>query len=200
MNPHYHIRRATPGDTKALYEICLLTGDAGEDASTHYSDPMLPGHVWAGPYAALEPDFVFILSQDDRPVGYVVGTPDTATFENRLEREWWPRVRELLAAFRPAAALDQATLDRINTPERHDPSQLVDYPAHLHINLLPEAQSAGWGRRMIETQLEAMRQAGVRGLQLGVHPRNTRAKGFYEHLGFTDISLPGRVTMGMKLD
>ena len=30
---NYRIRRAEPGDTDALYEICLLTADSGVDAS-----------------------------------------------------------------------------------------------------------------------------------------------------------------------
>ena len=52
---------------------------------------------------------------------------------------------------------------------------------------------------MIDTELDALRQAGVKGVQLGVSPTNIRAKGFYEHLGFIDISQPGDVTFGMKL-
>ena len=52
---------------------------------------------------------------------------------------------------------------------------------------------------MIETELDALRRAGVKGVQLGVSPTNIRAKTFYEHLGFTDISLPGYVTFAMPL-
>lgn len=195
----YRIRRAEPGDTDALYEICLLTADSGVDASALYSDRRLPGYIWAAPYGALEPDFAFVLADGDRALGYVLAAPDTAAFEERLEREWWPQIRASLSGFRPATAQDEDAMRRIGKPERHDPAQLADYPAHLHINLLPQGQSGGWGRRMIETELEALRRAGVRGVQLGVSPTNARAKGFYEHLGFIDISLPGHVTYGMKL-
>jgi ribosomal protein S18 acetylase RimI-like enzyme len=52
---------------------------------------------------------------------------------------------------------------------------------------------------MIDAELDALRRAGVRGVQLGVSPTNLRAKGFYEHIGFTDISQPGDLTFGMKL-
>lgn len=195
----YRIRRAEPHDADALYEICRLTADAGEDGTELFSDPRLPGYLWAAAYGALEPDFAFMLSEGDRAVGYVLATPDTAAFEARLEEEWWPNVRARLANFTPVTELDRMALGRINAPERHDPAQLDEFPAHLHINILPEAQSGGWGRRMIETELEALRDAGAKGIQLGLHPDNTRAKGFYEHLGFTDISLPGHVTYGMRL-
>ncbi len=196
---NYRIRRAEPRDADALYEICLLTADSGVDASALYSDRRLPGYIWAAAYGALEPDFAFILADGDRALGYVIAAPDTAAFEDRLTREWWPQVRASLVGFTPVAELDENALRRINTPERHDPRQLLDYPAHLHINILPEAQSGGWGRRMIETELDALRRAGVKGVQLGVSPTNKRANGFYEHLGFIDISLPGHVTYGMKL-
>jgi ribosomal protein S18 acetylase RimI-like enzyme len=200
MSPKtYRIRRAEPGDADALFEICLLTADSGVDASALYSNRKLPGYIWAAAYGALEPDFALILSDGDRALGYVIGAPDTAAFEDRLARQWWPQVRANLEGFQPVTVHDEMALQRINTPPRHDAEQLVDYPAHLHINILPEAQSAGLGHRMIETELDAFRRAGAKGVQLGVSPTNIRAKGFYEHLGFSDISKPGHVTFGMKL-
>jgi ribosomal protein S18 acetylase RimI-like enzyme len=196
----YRIRRAEPGDADALYEICLLTADAGKDASALYSDRKLPGYLWAAAYGALEPDFAFMLADGDRALGYVLATPDSAAFEARLEREWWPKVRQSLAGFRPKTAHDRVVVSRVRNPEHRDLERQQDYPAHLHVNILPEAQSGGWGRRLIETELDALRRAGVKGVQLGVSPVNLRAKGFYEHLGFTDISQPGDVTFGMKLN
>lgn len=194
----YRIRRFEPHDMAALYEICLLTADSGVDASALYSDRRLPGYIWSAPYGALEPDFAFLLADGDRVLGYVVAAPDTVAFEARLERDWWPKVRAEVAGMTPQKPLDEGVLRRIATPERHE-TALQDYPAHLHINLLPEAQSGGWGRRMIETELDALRRAGVSGVQLGVSPDNERAKGFYAHVGFTDISGPGHVTYAMTL-
>ena len=195
----YRIRRAEPRDADALSEICLLTADDGRDASALYSDPRLPGYLWASAYGALEPDFAFILGDGEGALGYVLAVPDTAAFEQRLEREWWPTVRQSLIGFKPRTTHDEMVLRRIDVPERRDLERLADYPAHLHINILPEIQSGGWGRRMIDTELDALRQAGVKGVQLGVSPTNIRAKGFYEHLGFIDISQPGDVTFGLKL-
>ena len=140
----------------------------------------------------------FVAGNGERRLGYCIGVPDTAAFEDRLDREWWPKVRAELAAFKPTAKYDEMVLGKINPPERHDAEQLVDYPAHLHINLLPEVQSGGWGRRLIETELDALRKSGAKGVQLGVSPTNIRAQGFYRHVGFTDISRPGHVTFGMK--
>ena len=71
----------------------------------------------------------------------------------------------------------------------HEPDFLVPpgaeaYPAHLHIDLLPEAQGFGWGRRLIHAQLDRLAAAGVGGVHLGMAPENARALGFYTHLGF----------------
>ena len=198
-NPAFFIRRATPADQEALYDICLWTAASGEDATALYGDPRLPGYIWAAAYGALEPHFAFILDDGTgKALGYVIGTRETAAFERRLDKEWWPDVRRKLSGFVPSRPLDAAALARIATPEAHDPSLAADYPAHLHINLLPPAQSGGWGRRMIETELEALRQAGVAGVHLGVSPTNHRAIGFYKHVGFEDLSRNGHVLFGMR--
>jgi ribosomal protein S18 acetylase RimI-like enzyme len=192
------IRRATPEDREALFDICLKTADSGVDATELYSDPRLPGYIWAVPYGVFEPDFAFILADGERALGYVIGAPDTLAFERRLEAEWWPEVRRAVAGITPSRPHDAMALERISTPEGHAEWLLADYPAHLHINVLPEAQSGGWGRRLIETELEAMRAAGVRGVHLGVSPTNLRAQGFYRHIGLADLSRDGKVTFGKR--
>ncbi len=190
----------TQSDIEALFDICLRTADAGNDATALYSDPHLPGYIWAAAYGVLEPASAFVLARDGRALGYVLAVPDTAAFSRRLEAEWWPGVRQKLAGFVPKTPHDAAALQRILQPEYHPDWLAADYPAHLHINLLPEAQSGGWGRRLIATELEALRAAGVTGVHLGVAPANERAKGFYRHLGFADLSRDGKVLYGMRLD
>jgi ribosomal protein S18 acetylase RimI-like enzyme len=194
----FAIRPAVATDTEALYEICLKTADSGEDATALFSHSRLPGYIWSVPYAALEPDFAFLLTDEGVAAGYVVGTGDSAAFSCRLEAEWWPHVRQEIAGLKPARPLDAMAMDRIVNPEEHLAWLATDYPAHLHINLLPAAQSSGWGRRMIETELAALKAAGVAGVHLGVSPTNERAKGFYRHVGFEDISREGKVLFGMK--
>ena len=44
------IRDATPADAPELYRICLLTGDAGRDATALHADADLLGEVYVGPY------------------------------------------------------------------------------------------------------------------------------------------------------
>jgi ribosomal protein S18 acetylase RimI-like enzyme len=196
-----HIRKATVADTEALFDICLKTADAGADATGLYSDARLPGYIWAVPYGVLEPDFAFVLADaGEVPLGYVVGAPDSLGFAARLEGEWWPQVREETARLVPGSAADEVALAHIAHPPRPDDEALMaEYPAHLHINLLPGAQSSGWGRRLIEAEIQALRAHGSPGVHLGVSPRNLRAQGFYSHVGFTDISRNGHILFGMRL-
>lgn len=193
------IRPATEADRPALYEICLRTADDGSDASHLYSDPHLPGFIWAVPYQVLAPDFAFVLDAGAGAVGYVVAAPDTAAFAERQEREWWPEIRRRVAGLTPARTNDARVLSLIHQPEGKDPAMLADYPAHLHINLLPPFQGGGWGRRLVETELAALRARGVRGLHLGVSAGNAKVLGFYEKLGFREIARPGSIYMGMRL-
>ena len=58
------------------------------------------------------------------------------------------------------------------------------YPAHLHIDLLPELQGQGWGRRPRDAEA-ALRERGVTGLHLVASTGNTGALAFYPRLGFT---------------
>lgn len=188
------IRHARPDDTDAVYDICLRTADAGDDGTHLYRDPRLPGHIWAGPYVALEPAHAFVLVDDaDHPVGYVLGALDSRAFEARLERDWWP----LLRAEHPKLpggddAVEVPIGDRIARHLIHHPSvaddaHVTEFPSHLHIDLLPVAQGRGDGRRLIEHLLASLAAAGSPGVHLGVSPRNARAIGFYEAVGFRPL-------------
>lgn len=55
-----------------------------------------------------------------------------------------------------------------------------DYPAHLHIDLLPECQHQGIGSRLIKTLADHLRRQRIKGLMLNVANDNKNALRFYE--------------------
>jgi ribosomal protein S18 acetylase RimI-like enzyme len=183
------IRTAVAEDRDALYEICRLTGDAGEDASALCTDPDLFGEVWVGPYLALEPELAFVAADDRGPAGYVLGAADTTAFEAACEEAWWPARRERYSE--PPATGDLSPEQELHRWIHHPPPTpgaiLAEYPAHLHIDLHPRAQGQGLGRRLMDTLLAALRARHVAGVHLGVDAANHRAIGFYTHLGFVLI-------------
>ena len=56
-----NIRKFRSGDLDALYRISLATGFVGDDASHLYADPRLIGHIYAAPYALLEPQLALVV-------------------------------------------------------------------------------------------------------------------------------------------
>jgi ribosomal protein S18 acetylase RimI-like enzyme len=187
------VRPYQPTDRPALYDICLRTGWAGGDATGHYSDPDLLPSVFAGPYAALEPELAFVADDGRRPVGYIVGTADSTAFFTAFRKRWLPSVADRFPAPEgPPSTPDEeirALLHHAETMLR--PEFAAGHPAHLHIDLLPPAQGRGLGRRLMETFLDALRERGVPGVHLGVNPANTGALAFYARLGFTELRPAG---------
>jgi ribosomal protein S18 acetylase RimI-like enzyme len=196
------IHPARGDDRDALYDVCLRTGAAGQDATALYQDTRLLGVVYVGPYLALEPELAFVLDDDGDAVGYVLGARDTAEFERRCEVDWWPRLRveypspERGRTWTP----DERLMHHIHHPPHTDPTVLDEYPAHLHIDLLPRAQGSGNGRRLLTHFLDRLRAMSVRGVHLGVSTRNEQAIGFYQHVGLRVLrTQPEALLMGMVL-
>jgi hypothetical protein len=75
------IRAFRPGDERALYDICLLTGASGEDATAMYRDPSLLGEIYVGPYLRLAPSLALVGEDEAGVAGYVLGVADTRAFE-----------------------------------------------------------------------------------------------------------------------
>lgn len=195
------IRPYKESDLPSLYEICLKTGDSGKDATGLYKDPMLIGYFYAAPYAAIHPELTFILAKNDIPVGYIIGTNNSTLFYDITEKEWFPELREKYS--RPD--------DNDNSPDSriirlihkgHIPRpELLLYPAHLHIDILPEGQGKGMGRNLIDTFINKLIEMKTPALHLEVGKRNTNAIKFYEKVGFTVIKeFEYSIAFGIKLE
>ncbi|KAG8688055.1 hypothetical protein FRC08_011641, partial [Ceratobasidium sp. 394] len=65
-------------------------------------------------------------------------------------------------------------------------------PAHIHINILPQAQRQGWGIRLIDRAVGYLKDLGQNGLFLGIDSRNHNARAFYLNVGFKPYSFPGK--------
>ena len=192
-----HIRPYRPADIDALYQICLLTGDGGQDATSRYHDPQLLGHIVAAPYGLFEPSLAFVAGDTSGVAGYIIGALDSQAFEKRLESDWWPRLRSRYPEPPPGLPAGQWTPDQQLAHIIHHPFRTPDelaacYPSHLHINLLPRLQARGYGRQLIQTLTAALRDQGSRGVHLHVSLDNQRAASFYRHVGF--IQLPATDT------
>jgi len=198
------IRPVQPRDLGDLYDICLRTGDNGADATDLYpGEPRLLGAVFAAPYAVLEPELTFVVDDGQRAVGYVVGTADSETFARRFRTEWLPTVAQQYPA--PTGEV-RTRAERIRYSLHHVEQfvhpELAEFPAHLHIDLLPSHQRGGFGRALITRFLDALRERDVPGVHLAMGRANTNADAFYRRLGFQEMRLarfPDVIYFTMKI-
>lgn len=181
------IRPYAPADLEIVYEICLKTGDAGQDATHLYHDPKVLGHMFAGPYVTLEPELAFVLEDEMGVCGYVLGVLDTERFHQQLAQQWLPPLQAQYPD--PQGDPENWTRDEkayhnLHHPKLDLPPALKPYPSHLHIDLLPRAQGQGHGRQLMQTLLQALRERGSVGVHLGLGKTNIRALRFYQKIGF----------------
>jgi ribosomal protein S18 acetylase RimI-like enzyme len=181
--------RAT--DRAAVGDICVRTADNGSDSRALYPDLDLMPTVFAWPYVEFEPELAYVLDDGERAVGYILGTADTPTFVKRFREEWLPAVSGKFPLPRVQATPSDFMVSLLHNPDRMVVPEVAAFPAHLHIDLLPEAQGGGHGRALVGAFLSALGAAGVDRVHLCMGRQNTNARAFYDRLGFTEIPVPG---------
>jgi ribosomal protein S18 acetylase RimI-like enzyme len=181
------IRPYRPSDRGDVYDVCVRTGASGADATGLYSSDDLLPDVFAGPYLAYQPELAFVVETGSRVAGYVLGVADSESFADWHRAEWLPAFQ---AKYPLDAARDQRERDVIGYGLDARDSivpEAGEFPAHLHIDLLPELQGQGFGRALIRTELAALRERGVAGVFLTMSPTNVGARAFYDRLGFHEL-------------
>ncbi len=195
----FDIRPYDPADMPMLYRICLETGASGADATGSLDDDIL-GHIYAAPYAIFEPDLCFLLTLNRNVCGYILGTSDSRGFAAWSEKDWWPKLRQTYPLRAKADQSREAGLIKMIHTGYAAAGVEDQYPAHLHIDILPEGQGQKLGVRLVEAFLERLRMLGVAGVHLGVGMDNRRAIAWYPRLGFDAIAESDTsITYAMRL-
>ncbi|MEU2201101.1 GNAT family N-acetyltransferase [Isoptericola sp. NPDC019482] len=223
------IRSYRATDRAAVAEVCVRTAAGGSDARGLYSDDLLMPEVFALPYVEYAPDLAFVVVRPDeelagvpadpaddvlrvddgRLTGYVIGVADTRDFVSWWELAWGPGFAErhpragASPSGREPRFSEAALLDAGKDPGRMvrgiTADELDRYPAHLHIDLLPENQGRGLGRQLMDTLRATLAERGAPGVHLGMDPDNTRARAFYDRYGFQELPShsPGSPLLGI---
>ncbi len=167
------IRPLRHTDTSAVEYVCRMT--AGE---IHKKEPIygnILAKMFSTYYARECCDTSFVLADDDDiAVGYVMCEPDYKRY-SRLFRK-----------------IDVKNIWGLDKKSGFDAWWMpfpyfflgLKYPAHLHIDILPEYQGKGYGAQIMNTMLDNLRQKNVKGIMLMANKDNHAAIRFYERLGF----------------
>ena len=160
------LRPFEPNDLSALYFVSLATGHEGGDASSLYGDPRLIGHIYSAPYALLDPDQVILATDEGGVAGFVAGAIDTASWEEALERGWWPRLRNEYAdpsgTSRATWTADQRRAFMIHHPQRTPSAVAKAYPRICTSTCWRGCSDAALARRFSSPGLNSPRTARSR--------------------------------------
>ena len=142
-------------------------------------------------YIEHEPHNCFVIADDeDNAVGFIFCAEDYRPYREIFTRDYAPRTRGFSLPMRVEC------LGSLYLPGFF----YRGYPAHLHINILPEYQRMGLGSQLMDTLTEHLRQKGVRGVMLGVGSHNEKGRNFYRKYGFRQVfRIPFSIVMGLEL-
>lgn len=147
--------------------------------------------VYCDYYIEKEPDNCFVaVDENDRAIGYVICAENFDVFHKRFLNEYYTRIQKWEFKRRKSA------LKSIESQEKYK----AEYPAHLHIDILPEYQRMGLGHQLMDALCNNLREKGVNGVVLTVWHKNEKGRRFYEKYGFDLIETKETsVVYGLKL-
>ena len=178
-----NVRPALDSDREAVADVSFATGYFGRPAGRFFPDRALFADLWIGPYFRGTGCCSHVAEIDGEVVGYIVGSCDTRTYRRVVAG----RVPRILGRWLRGRYPDLSHSLRylVRAARYPGPSAPVrDYPAHLHVNLLPSARGKGLGRRLMEAFLDCLQARGVAGVQLSTTVENEAALGLYRAFGF----------------
>lgn len=113
--------------------------------------------------------------ENDRAVGYILCAENYDNFKEIFDKEYLPRIRKCEFKFRKSAMRSTRIQEEYK----------AEYPAHLHIDILPEFQRMGLGHKLMDALCNNLKSKGVKGVCLTVWAGNKKGRKFYEKYGFT---------------
>lgn len=175
------IRALTAADQRAVGRIAYQTGFFGDSAERYFPCQPLFERLWVGPYFS-GPGLGFVAVLDGQTVGYIVGMSSEAAYTRALGQQIAGLWRGLPC---PGAAWQESVAFLLRMKRYGGPHvDTRQYPAHLHINLLPQARGHGLGAALLQAYLHEIRRRGVRGVYLSTTAENRAALRLYRSFGF----------------
>ena len=182
------VRPCRAPDAERIRTICFETGFMGEPVGWMWRDRASFAALFCDWWIAHEPGSILVAEADGVASGYLLGCAGGRPLSEDA-RSFVAHFLGRGCCLRPGTArvmwrmLGDAFLDGVR---RQLPVQASEdrWPAHLHINLLPELRRHGTGRLLVSTWLDSLRARDIPGCHLQTTAENTRAVRFFEAMGF----------------
>lgn len=182
------VRPFQPEDREALLQIGAETAFFGAPIEKFLEDRHVFMDAFYSYYTDYEPEHAWVACVDNKVAGFLTGCFNSTSHDRVMQRKLLPRViwKWLRGGYHPGPKTWQYTRAAFGAALRGEipGADITRYPAHLHINLLPEARGYGLGRQLIEAYLGQLLDACVPGVHLQTTSMNVVACKLYEKVGF----------------
>lgn len=152
---------------------------------TPVADRELLALRWIRFYLVAEPENSYVIEHPDlrEAVGYIFCASDTMAFEDEFEKVYLPKIRDRFEELNKQAfehLEDNRKLLHFRRNRDIGFDATPEYPAHLHINILPEYQRSGYGAMLLSAYEDNLRSRGVIGYHLITGANNAKGISFYK--------------------
>lgn len=159
------IRRYREGDRARVREICCDTGCLGQPIDTMFADRALFADLITGPYLEHEPEWALVVENNDRVVGYLLGST-RRDFDRQLMRSGsrvaWKMLWRLITGHYREHRNSGRFVRWVLLFGFHERPKHPRHAAHLHFDLEEEFRGLGVGRRLWNIYEDRLRDAGVK--------------------------------------
>jgi ribosomal protein S18 acetylase RimI-like enzyme len=201
---HIVIRPYRSTDRASVRDVCYRTGYMGKPVDWQWFDAESFADMFSGYYTDREPESALVVEVAGVVRGYLLGCVDSERASSAGAAAARHIVRRGIA-FRPGTAgvvwrtIGDAIVDIAR--RQLDPHELEftdpRWPAHFHIDLLPEARGRGAGRQLVQRWLESLRDREVPGCHLQTFAENANALAFFEATAFRRHGAPA-IVQGLR--
>ncbi len=181
------VRKYLEKDKENLRKICLVTSSLPTQTETDRNFLYL---MYNDYYSECEGDNCFVFTNDDdEAVGYILCAEDFHAYIAKMKKTYLPKIAYLGNKY-ATMARGEIMVHRLFKKS---------YPAHLHIDILPEYQHIGAGSQLVEALKAHLKEKNVRGLMLSAGMGNKKAIAFYKKNNFKKTAnIFGSVVMTYK--
>ncbi|HHV12507.1 MAG TPA: GNAT family N-acetyltransferase [Clostridiales bacterium] len=187
MTQKISIRKYQESDYAQIQRICIAT--APEEARQNDAFQALLLTAFCNYYIEQEPHNCFVAADGQEAIGYILCAEDATAWAKTFQDHYIASLSS-----------DQAKMfcqGTMGSPLKF----ALEYPAHLHIDLLPDYQRMGLGTMLMDALAQHLKEKGVPGLMLCVSRDNVKGRQFYQKYGFQVLDeTQETVVMGISLN